>query len=160
MEIQPLDLVELARERCAHFAALAARRQVQLAVTGMQSACALGDVDRLSQVLDNLLDNALRYSPPGFAVTVEISVASGECTCAVRDRGAGISEKHLPFIFDRFYRADESRNRQTGGAGLGLAIVRALVLAMGGRISAESLVGQGTTIFFSIPTSQDCLPFD
>lgn len=153
LEIGPLDLVDLARERCLHLAPLAARGQVQLAVTGEESACVLADADRLSQVLDNLLDNAIRYSPPGSTITVEIAASDAEIHCKVRDRGPGIPEKHLPFIFDRFYRTDLSRNRQTGGAGLGLAIVRALVIAQGGRISAESEVGQGAAIGFTLPAS-------
>lgn len=156
MEIQPLDLVELARARCSHLAALAARRQVQLALSGVESGCVWGDVDRLSQVLDNLLDNAIRYSPEGSTVTVEIGESENECECTVRDCGAGIPAQHLPFIFERFYRADASRNRQSGGAGLGLAIVRALIVAQGGRISAESHTGQGTSIRFWLPRSDNC----
>ncbi len=160
MHLQPLDLGELARARCEHFAVVAARHQVQFALTGAQSAWVLGDADRLAQVLDNLLDNAIRYSPDGSTVAVEIRQSSDECQCAVRDCGPGIPEKHLPFIFERFYRADESRNRQTGGAGLGLSIARALILAQGGRISAESLPGGGTALRFSLPTSADCPPTD
>jgi two-component system sensor histidine kinase BaeS len=159
MDIRPLDLAELARARCENLSTLAARRKVSLIVTGAESALVAGDTDRLSQVLDNLLDNAIRYSPEGSTVTVEIRSGAGECQCAVRDCGAGIPEKHLPFIFDRFYRADASRNRQTGGAGLGLAIVRALVLAQGGQISAESVEGQGTTIKFVLPlVARDDIP--
>jgi signal transduction histidine kinase len=150
LSMEPVDLAELARARCAHLAALAARSQVQLSVSGAESACVLGDPDRLAQVLDNLLDNAIRYSPPGATITVELALSAGECQCAVRDQGAGIAARHLPLIFDRFYRTDASRNRQTGGAGLGLAIVRALVLAQGGTIGAESVEGQGTTIRFSL----------
>jgi signal transduction histidine kinase len=153
MDIQPLDLVELARIRCEHLAGLAARRQVRLEVIGAESAEVLGDADRLAQVLDNLLDNAIRYSPENSSVTVEIQSDANECQCAVRDRGAGIPEKHLPLIFDRFYRADASRNRQSGGAGLGLAIVRALVAAQGGRIRAESAPGCGTTLRFWLPAA-------
>lgn len=151
LEIGPLDLVDLARDRCAHLGALAARSQVRLEVAGDASACVLADGDRLSQVLDNLLDNAIRYSPPGSTITVEVSARGADVHCQVRDRGPGIPEKHLSFIFDRFYRTDLSRNRQTGGAGLGLSIVRALVAAQGGRVSAESVVGQGTAIGFSLP---------
>lgn len=151
VDIQPLDLAELARARCAGLNGLATRHQVRLSVIGAEPAPVQGDVDRLSQVLDNLLDNAIRYSPQGGIVTVEISISDDECQCAVHDEGAGIDGKHLPFIFERFYRADTSRNRQTGGAGLGLAIVHALVQAQGGRISAESRPGNGTTIRFWLP---------
>jgi heavy metal sensor kinase len=153
MRLEPLDLSALARERCEHFSALAARRRVTFALTGADSAWVTGDADRLAQVLDNLLDNALRYSPEGSAVAVEIRPEGGECQCAVRDSGPGIPEKHLPLIFERFYRADSSRNRQTGGAGLGLAIVRALVTAQGGRIRAESAEGRGTTLRFWLPSA-------
>lgn len=156
VERAPFDLVELAQARCTHLSGLAARSQVRLEVTGVESAPALGDADRVAQALDNLLDNAIRYSPAGSVVTVEIGVGAGECQCAVHDHGAGIPAEHLPFIFERFYRADASRNRRTGGAGLGLAIVRALVEAQGGRVHAESLVGTsklGTTIRFWLPAN-------
>jgi len=163
IHLQPLDLGELARDRCEHLATLAAQRQVQFAVTVAESEaphCALGDADRLAQVLDNLLDNAIRYSPEGTTITVDVRQSGAECQCVVCDSGPGIPEKHLPFIFERFYRADASRNRQTGGAGLGLAIARALVLAQGGRISAESAPGSGTTLCFSLPVSGNCSPTD
>jgi signal transduction histidine kinase len=152
MHIQPLDLGELVRARCKHLSTLASRHQVQFAVTG--TACVMGDPDRLAQVLDNLLDNAIRYSPEGSVITVEVSPNGDEYQCAIKDQGMGIPEKHLPFIFERFYRADASRNRQTGGVGLGLAIARALIESQGGRISAESIPGHGTTLRFSLPASQ------
>jgi signal transduction histidine kinase len=152
MHIQPLDLGELARARCEHLSPLASRHQVKFAVTG--TAYVLSDPDRLAQVLDNLLDNAIRYSPEGSVITVDVSQNGDEGQCAVRDRGMGIPEKHLPFIFERFYRADASRNRQTGGAGLGLSIARALIESQGGRISAESMPGHGTTLRFSLPSSK------
>jgi len=163
IHIQPLDLGELARARCEVFAALAAHRQVQFEVRVSESTeppCVLADSDRLAQVLDNLLDNAIRYSPEGSTITVEVSQSGKVCQCSVSDCGPGIPENHLPFIFERFYRADASRNRQTGGAGLGLAIARALILAQDGRISAESTPGRGTTLRFSLPASGNCLPTD
>jgi signal transduction histidine kinase len=154
MELEALDLVELAHARCEHLSTLAARRNVGLTVNGAESAWVQGDADRLSQVLDNLLDNAIRYSPENSTIEVEIRSSDGECQCAVIDHGPGIPAKHLPFIFDRFYRADVSRNRQTGGAGLGLAIVKALVQAQGGNISAESIEGRGMTIRFTLPCTR------
>jgi two-component system sensor histidine kinase BaeS len=163
LRLQPLDLGEMARTRCEHLAPLADRRQVIFSVAvGKESRlpCVLGDTDRLAQVLDNLLDNAIRYSPEGSTIEVDVRHNGTECECAVHDRGPGIPQEHLPMIFERFYRADASRNRQTGGAGLGLAIARALVTAQGGRISAESIEGGGTTLRFSLPASTDCLPND
>jgi heavy metal sensor kinase len=161
LRLQPLDLGEMARTRCEHLAPLATRRQVKLSVVVGKTSlppCVLGDADRLAQVLDNLLDNAIRYSPEGSTIKVEVRQNGTECECAVQDHGPGIPQKHLPMIFERFYRADASRNRQTGGAGLGLAIARALVTAQGGYISIESIEGEGTTLRFSLPASADCLP--
>ena len=161
LRLQPLDLGEMARTRCEHLAPLATRRQVKLSVVVGKASlppCVLGDADRLAQVLDNLLDNAIRYSPEGSTIKVEVRQNGTECECAVHDHGPGIPQKHLPMIFERFYRADASRNRQTGGAGLGLAIARALVTAQGGYISIESIEGEGTTLRFSLPASVDCLP--
>jgi two-component system sensor histidine kinase BaeS len=153
MHIQLLDLGELARACCEHFSALASRHQVQFELT-VAECHVMGDPDRLAQVLDNLLDNAIRYSPEGSVITVKVNQSGNEVQCSITDSGMGIPEKHLPFIFERFYRADASRDRQTGGAGLGLAIARALIESQGGQISAESLSGQGTTLRFSLPASQ------
>ena len=107
--------------------------------------------DRLSQVLDNLLDNAIRHSPPNSTITVTVMEANNGIECSVADQGAGIPAEHLPFIFERFYRVDKSRNRKDGGTGLGLAIARALIQAQGGHISAQSMEGEGTTITFWLP---------
>jgi signal transduction histidine kinase len=163
LRLQPLDMGEMARTRCEHLSPLADRRQVKFSVAvGNDSLppCVLGDADRLAQVLDNLLDNAIRYSPEGSTIEIDVLNNGTECECAVHDCGPGIPQEHLPMIFERFYRADASRNRQTGGAGLGLAIARALVTAQGGRISAESKEGEGTTLRFSMPASTDCLTND
>jgi signal transduction histidine kinase len=112
----------------------------------------LADPDRLSQVIDNLLDNAIRHSPANSTITVTIKTAGEGVECAVSDHGTGIPAQHLPFIFERFYRVDGARNRKNGGTGLGLAIARALVEAHGGQIRAESIEGEGTTITFWLPT--------
>jgi signal transduction histidine kinase len=163
LNLQTLDFGELVRTRCEHLAQIAAYRRVKLTVMVDETAkppYILGDADRLSQVLDNLLDNAIRYSPEGSTVTVEVCHNGTACECTVHDCGPGIPQKHLPMIFERFYRADASRNRQSGGAGLGLAIARALVIAQGGRISAESIEGEGTTLHVILPASEDCPPTD
>ena len=121
-----------------------------------QPACVLADADRLAQVLDNLLDNALRYSPEGSAITLTVFPVEGRWACSIRDLGPGIPPRHLPFIFERFYRVDASRNRSTGGTGLGLAIARSLMLAQGGTITVESDEGQGTVLTILLPAVQNC----
>ena len=115
-----------------------------------------GDPDRLAQVCDNLLDNAIRHAPEGSVVTIDVRRIGDRLTCAVIDCGPGIPAQHLPLIFERFYRVDAARNRVRGGAGLGLAIARALVHAHGGRIDAQSVDRQGTTITFWLPMPENC----
>ena len=104
-----------------------------------------GLVQALRQILTNLVDNSIRYAPRGM-VTCSARALDGGVEVAVSDDGAGIGSEHLPRIFERFYRVDPSRSREEGGTGLGLAIVKHLTEAHGGRVSAESSMGQGTTI--------------
>ena len=160
----PLDLLEFARRRGEHFAPLASQRNILIKVTAEPSSgqkqpapggfAVSADPDRLAQVLDNLLDNALRYSPTGGEVIITLSREASQVTCRVSDSGPGIPANHLPLIFERFYRADPSRDRSQGGSGLGLAIVRGLVLAHGGGVTASSVEGQGTTVTFWLPAAQ------
>jgi signal transduction histidine kinase len=109
------------------------------------------DSQRIGQVLRNLLSNALAHTPPGGRVEIDSQQIDGNIMTAVRDSGDGIPPEHLPFVFERFYRTDNSRTRATGGAGLGLAIVKQLVIAHGGDVSAESAPGQGSVFSFTLP---------
>ena len=111
------------------------------------------DRTRLAQVVGNLLDNAIRHTPPGGSVNVTLEFGADAATVSIRDTGEGIPEEQLPFVFDRFYRVDPSRSRITGGAGLGLTIARQLVEAHGGAIRAQSAPGRGTTFTFHLPLS-------
>ena len=111
----------------------------------------LFDRTRLAQVVGNLLDNALRHTPPGGSVSVTLEFGADVAAVSIRDTGEGIPEEQLPFVFDRFYRVDPSRSRITGGVGLGLTIARQLVEAHGGSIRAESTPGQGTTFVIELP---------
>lgn len=152
LDLHPLDLADLARERCDRFALLSAARGIEFDVRADEPARTQGDEDRLSQVLDNLLENALRYSPPDSAIRVEIGCVEPEIICRVIDAGPGIPEEHGEHIFDRFYRGDASRSRHGGGgSGLGLSIVRALVQAHGGRVFAENAPGAGAVVGFALP---------
>jgi len=111
------------------------------------------DLDRVSQVLRNLLVNALRYTPSGGSVTVSAGSAHGMVEVAIVDTGAGIDPGDLPHIFERFWRADPARAR-IGSTGLGLSIAQSLIEAQGGRIWAESTPGQGSTFRFTLPLAQ------
>jgi len=112
------------------------------------------DPARLGQVLRNLLENACQHTPPEGTITVAARPLAEAVEVSVSDTGSGIAPEHLPNVFERFYRADASRARATGGAGLGLAIVRQLVEGHGGRVKVESEAGAGTTFRFTVPYDQ------
>lgn len=114
------------------------------------------DPQRLAQVLGNLIDNALRHTPPQGHVEVTAVTEAGDLTITVTDSGEGMSAEHLPHVFERFYRVDAARNRQRGGAGIGLAIAKALTEAHGGRITASSRgPGQGSSFTIRLPAHSD-----
>jgi signal transduction histidine kinase len=112
-----------------------------------------GDAQRLAQVLSNLLDNALRHTPPHGRVDVHADIVDHSLVLRVTDTGEGLTAEHLPHVFERFYRAEAARTRERGGSGLGLAIAKALIEAHGGQISASSDgPGAGTTFTIALPT--------
>ena len=111
-----------------------------------------GDGAQLGEVLQNLLDNAVQYTPPGGQIAVQARANGHDIVFTVTDTGIGIPESDLERIFERFYRVDTARSREAGGTGLGLAIARHIVDAHGGRIWVESAVGQGSRFHFSVPT--------
>jgi signal transduction histidine kinase len=113
---------------------------------------AVADPDRVREILDNLLGNALRHTPSGGAVTVTTAAARDSAEISVCDTGEGIAAEHLPHLFDRFYRVDPARSRDTGGSGIGLTIARALARAHGGDLRAASDgVGTGATFTLTLP---------
>jgi len=109
------------------------------------------DEDKLTQVLDNIISNALKYSPEGGKVTFSIEEKDEFIVVSVSDQGVGIPKENIDQIFERFYRVDKARTRKLGGTGLGLAIAKEMVEAHGGKIWAASTEGKGTTISFSLP---------
>ncbi len=144
----PTDLAELAGEAIASFRAQAEAAGVTLRLLA-EPGLPRADVDpeRIRQVLNNLLSNALRYTPRGGAVQVRCSAGgAGEIVLTVEDTGRGIPAEQLPHVFDRFYKSKDSR-----GTGLGLAIAKSLITAHGGKIVAESVPGKGTTIRVTLP---------
>lgn len=129
---------------------LVEHRGVTLTIAG-DAPEVLGDADRLQQVVANLVDNATRIVGDGGRVDVRVATEAGYAELTVTDDGPGIPAEDLPNLFDRFYRADTSRTRSSGGAGLGLAIVRAIVTAHAGTIEAENLDGGGSRFTVRIP---------
>ncbi|MCK5317980.1 MAG: PAS domain-containing sensor histidine kinase, partial [Anaerolineales bacterium] len=109
------------------------------------------DPDRMVQVLGNLLSNTLRYTPKGGSVTISASLLEHNVEIRIQDTGPGIGTEDLQHVFDRFYRADKSRQRDSGGSGLGLAIAKSIVENHGGRIWAESPDDSGTTFVITLP---------
>lgn len=146
----PTDPAELLR--LAHLAAqgraTAAGVDLRLEVAGSLPSV-LADPDRMAQVLGNLVENALRHTPPGGRVTLSGACADDEVALAVTDTGEGIAPEHLPNLFERFYRAETARDRLSGGSGIGLAITKALVEAQHGRVRAHSR-GRGTGARFVV----------
>jgi len=147
---QPIDLKILLERAAAPFAHRAEKQGVNLAVELDDHLPELRvDEARMMQVFGNLLINALRYTPEGGKIALSAHRQNGKVVLSVQDTGTGIAPEELPYIFDRFHRADKSRHAEQGETGLGLAIVKALVEAQGGTVRAESTVGTGTTIFLS-----------
>ena len=110
----------------------------------------LGNEDRIEQVLLNLLDNAIRYSPPGGLITIKAESKDAYITLSITDQGSGIPPEDVGYIWERFHRVDKSRSRSLGGTGLGLAIVKEIIDLHGGKIGVQSEVGKGSTFSFSI----------
>lgn len=153
LRMQPVDLAESVRRAAS--ATILPSQRIDLSLDVPADVPRVhGDPDRIEQIFRNLLSNAARHTPPGGCITVNVRPNGDTIQVAVSDTGAGIDPAHLPHVFDRFYRADESRARATGGAGLGLAIVRQLVTAHGGSVTAESAgVGKGARFTVTLPTS-------
>jgi signal transduction histidine kinase len=149
-----IDIADAAREVITSLDRQAAAKSVSIRTYFPPAARTLyADPLAVTQILSNLVENAIRHSENGV-VTVYSSADNSGIWLGVRDTGEGISEEHLPRIFERFYRADASRSREDGGTGLGLAIVRHLAEAHGGKATAESRVGEGTTISVFFPSSE------
>jgi signal transduction histidine kinase len=152
LHLAPVDLADCVRRAVVQLEGRASEKQSAI-VTDLPDdpVSVQADADRVHQVLVNLLDNAIKFTPPGGRVTVSVS----EHTVTVADTGPGIPADEIPHIFERFYRGDRSRARQgADGSGLGLAIVKAIVEAHGGQIWIESEPGQGAAFTFTLPSTE------
>ncbi|MCQ3979534.1 MAG: two-component sensor histidine kinase [Anaerolineae bacterium] len=153
LQRETVDLADLAGRAVEGFRAQAVEQEVTLvAELSPDLPLISGDKQRLSQVLLNLLSNALRHTPPGGRIVISVRPEPAGLLVSVADTGRGIPPEDLPHVFERFYRADKSRARSSGGSGLGLAIARQIVEAHGGRIWVESWVGVGSTFSVALPS--------
>lgn len=166
-EAEPVELDRLVEEAAKEGEILGRGKQVQMKILGLEPLIVRGDGQRLKQLLRNLVDNGVKYTPPGGQVTLALrqgpavsppladrSPTPHEGAWAeiiVRDTGIGIPPEALPRIFDRFYRVDPARSREIGGAGLGLCIAQTIAEAHGGRIDVESTPGAGSTFTIVLP---------
>jgi len=156
-EVAPDDLLHDALES---FREMARAHDVELAIeNGVDSARVQADPEAIHQVFSNLIENALKYAASGKKVVLGARKATNSVEFYVRDFGPGISSEHLPRLFERFYRVDKARSRESGGTGLGLAIAKHIVLAHGGSIRAESELNHGSTFVFTLPTATATEPF-
>jgi len=154
VRLAPLDLNPLLEELIDELAVLADDRQIRITLEPHPISPVLGDRQWIKQLLINLLDNAIRYTAPGGAVSVRLQQEPHHVAIAVIDTGPGIEAEHLPHLFEHFYRTDTARARNSGGTGLGLPIVKQIVEAHGGTIAVESVVGKGSVFTFRLPVLQ------
>jgi signal transduction histidine kinase len=154
-DLQVIDVRTTCEEAIERIRQLAEARSTKLNLSTNGPAPFRADPEDLQLVWTNLLENAVRYSPEGRSVEITVSTApDGWVEVVFHDHGMGIPASDLPHVFERFYRGDPSRNRATGGFGLGLAIAKALVEAYGGKIVAESQRGEGTRMTVHLPGSK------
>jgi signal transduction histidine kinase len=148
------DLVEVLAEAVEAARPLADKRQIELRNQSETKLRLLGDRDRVAQVIDNLLSNALKFTPEGGEVTVDIARSNGNARLMVADTGVGMRRDELGHLFERFYRTEAATAQAIHGSGLGLSICKAIVEAHGGEITADSRLGLGTTLAIQLPTGQ------
>jgi heavy metal sensor kinase len=149
---EPVDLTGLLAGVLGELRALAEAKGVSLRFDrGDAAPVVAGDPDGLRRAFANLVENGVKYTPPGGSVVVQAGSSGGAARVEVADTGEGIPAEHLPRVFDRFYRVDKARSREQGGAGLGLSIARGVVEAHGGRVELASQVGRGTTATVTLP---------
>jgi signal transduction histidine kinase len=155
LQIKTVDFSDLVIEVCEQQRNRAKSKGVRLELTKTVPVKIEGDSSRLRQMVRNVLDNAIKYTPAGGQVLVELDQPEGEqIRLSVADTGIGISEAAQPHIFDRFYRVDQARTREEGGTGLGLSIVKQIIEAHRGSISVKSYPGIGTEMTMVVPNGK------
>lgn len=152
MKFEPADLARITREVIDQLEEEAARKNIRLLIEETKKDCTvLADVQRITQVITNLIANAINYNHENGNVIVQFEVTKKSVITHIRDTGQGIPEDHLPRVFERFYRVDKSRSREKGGTGLGLAIVKHILEGHNTKAEVESVVGKGSIFSFKLP---------
>jgi signal transduction histidine kinase len=152
LNLEPASLADLISDTLENFSGLAAQQSIVLSGSASPGIDPITmDVQRISRVLINLVDNSLRHTRAGGTVSIQAEVVGITVRVTVQDSGEGISPNDLPHVFDRFYRGEKSRNQTTGGSGLGLAIAKGIIEAHGGEIGVVSNPGQGASFYFWLP---------
>lgn len=155
MHFGTIDLLKLAEEVIDQFEDKASKRNVILRIeSSHRKVLALADWQRITQVMTNLVSNAIKHSHEGSEVVVSFDVSKKQVTTKVRDHGEGIPQEHITRIFERFYRVDKSRSRENGGTGLGLAIVKHILDNHKTKAEVESVVGRGSIFSFKLPRAK------
>ncbi|HXN77592.1 MAG TPA: HAMP domain-containing sensor histidine kinase, partial [Candidatus Dormibacteraeota bacterium] len=155
LEQAPVDLQAIARDAVADARAVAPQRRISL--NASDRVVVNGDDTRLRQVVGNLVRNALVHTPQQTAIEIGVSTENGTGRMSVADHGPGLEPKEMARIFEPFYRADPSRSRDSGGAGLGLSIVSAVVSAHGGKVSVKETSGGGVTFEVDLPLASSAV---
>lgn len=145
-----IDLYELIEKTAHSFQSEAVNKGQEIRVEGIHSEI-LVDQDRMKQVVVNMISNAIKYSKEGGTITLSVFETKDIAGFFIQDMGIGIPQEELPYIFERFYRADKSRNRSTGGSGIGLTIVKSIIEAHGGKVKVESSIGEGSKFTVYLP---------
>jgi two-component system phosphate regulon sensor histidine kinase PhoR len=150
--METLSFPELFEDVLNYIKGAAEKKKISISIELPAPLKVEADRNYLEQILINLIDNAIKYGREGGEITLSaIEKDKGEIEVSVRDNGIGIPREDLPRIFERFYRVDKGRSQELGGTGLGLSIVKHLVQAHGGRVWAESQLGQGSTFYITLP---------
>jgi two-component system, OmpR family, sensor histidine kinase CiaH len=150
---ESMDLVAVVTDAVEQVRPAALEKGISLSVESNSEVRLKADQDLILQLMLNLLDNSVKYTPSGGAIEISVRAAGGQAEVTVSDTGPGIPPEHLPHIFDRFYRVDKARTRAEGGAGLGLSISRWIAEAHGGTLRVESARDQGSKFTLSLPVS-------
>jgi two-component system phosphate regulon sensor histidine kinase PhoR len=159
LQREPIELVTFLAELVDDWKLRSSRKNIRMILEVPDILPTLfADVLRVEQVMNNLIDNAIKYTPAGGIVTIRAFAGTSEIRIEVCDNGVGIGPDDLPHIFERFYRVEKARSREQGGTGLGLSIVKHIVQAHAGQVFAESAPGKGLMIAFTLPLSGENVP--